>query len=122
MITFEEFLERIYRPIPVVDNEQTRAAVQNARKQLMEPCNNMFIHNDIFEFEIRYTLLSKIKIAFYAWLRKIKQFRCRLFHDSSYIIKEFKKPEFAFEGYFRWYCCQNCKDTWLVPIKNNDKQ
>jgi hypothetical protein len=50
-ISEEEFLKRVLRPLPVVDNEQTRTALEKARKELMDPCNNIFIHNDICEFE-----------------------------------------------------------------------
>ena len=61
-----------------------------------------------FELEIRFGPTTQTLIWYRKWQEKMRYRRCRRFHDTSWVLDP-KYPN------HRWYCCQNCKTTWLEP-------
>lgn len=61
-----------------------------------------------FAFAFGPTLETRIQ--YLEWLRGMQRWRCRIWHDTAWCFDP------RFPGY-RWYCCRNCGETWLTPLK-----
>jgi hypothetical protein len=66
-----------------------------------------------FEFTICFGPTTETRIRYFDLVRKIGHIRCRMFHDSTWVpTNEHVQPP----GVYRWFCCRDCKTTWVSPI------
>lgn len=66
-----------------------------------------------FEFEARFGPTNQTLIRYRKWQVRMRHLRCRSLHITSWTTHQ-DHP------YHRWYCCKDCKDTWLEPKQPGD--
>jgi hypothetical protein len=59
-------------------------------------------------FELKFGPTIETRIRYCRGLKRFGYWRCRFLHRTTWILDD------KFQGY-RWYCCKDCKDTWLEP-------
>jgi hypothetical protein len=64
-----------------------------------------------FEFEARLSPTTNTMIGYRRFQEKIRHTKCKLLHNISWIPKTMCGTD------CRWYCCNQCHASWLVPIK-----
>lgn len=65
-----------------------------------------------FELEFAFGPTTQTLIRYREWQTRMQHWRCRFRHDTTWVLY----PRFPDR---RWYCCRDCKTTWLEPTRGH---
>jgi hypothetical protein len=60
------------------------------------------------DLDFRFGPTLETRIRYFSGLKRLGHWRCRFLHDTTWILDN------KFQGW-RWYCCKDCRYTWVEP-------